>query len=234
MTRVELRWIGVGVVLASGVLVGCSPADSDAMGPSDLATPDIRWEGGEPSGPLETDPWVQAVRASELNRALAVNAHDFSDLDLWNSRSPALISLSEHRTGARAVSEPNDPLVALGPLAFEPLRVEVDPSGERATVVVCEYGGTWVTLQDMTVDLEAEWEYSAYEVVTGEDGHLRAGSGQLPQDILDAGRAARSLACEPSQRSIGWFDPAPVVTPFDPEDVVRGAAPVGAEEGPTG
>lgn len=73
------------LVLATGVLAGCYSVPTAPTGPSDLATPDIRWEGGEPSGPLETDPWVQAVRASELNFALAVSAHDFSDPDLWSS-----------------------------------------------------------------------------------------------------------------------------------------------------
>ncbi|MFF3065612.1 hypothetical protein ACFVQ3_13725 [Oerskovia sp. NPDC057915] len=150
-----------------------------------------------------------------------MNAHDFSDIDLWNTRSSFLIASSTSHVSSRAASEPDNPLVVLAPLAFEPVQVDVDRSGRSATVVVCEFGGTWVSLQDMTVDLEADWEYSAYEVVRGEDGHLRAGAGgQLPQEILDQGRVARSLACEPSQRSIGWFDPAPVVTPFGPEDVV--------------
>lgn len=226
-------WRIVGfAALAVGALVGCSPAASDAVRPSDLATPDLRWEGSEPSGPLELDPWVQAVRSSELNFAVAANAHDFSDLDLWNTASGIEIRSAEARVVDLARSERQDPNVVLGPFAFEPLRVDVDPSGELATVVVCGFGGTWVSLQDMTVDLEADWEYSAYKVVRGEDGHLRAGAGgQLPQEILDQGRVARSLACEPSQRSIGWFDPVPVVTPFGPEDVVR-RAPSGATATP--
>lgn len=224
----------VGVLLGVVVLVGCSPVPAGREGPSDLATPGMRWEGGEPSGPLESDPWVQAVRASELNRALAVNAHDFSDPDLWSTTTPALIEGTETLVTGRAKEEPDDHLVVLAPLAFDPIRVDADPSGERATVVVCEFAGTWVSAQDMSVDGEAEWKLYAYEVVKGEDGRLRSGLGELPQDLVDEGERTRSFACVPSQRSIGWFDPVPVVEPFEPEDVVKGSPSGASSKSPAG
>ncbi|MHA7132424.1 hypothetical protein [Oerskovia turbata] len=160
-----------------------------------------------------------------MNLALAVNAHDFSDPDLWRTRDLSLVEILQANIIDGAESDPDDPTVVLAPVPFDPVRVEVDPSGERATVVVCRFSRTWVSLRDTAVDEGVEWELYAYEVVRGEDGYLRAGQGSLPQDILDAGTGVGWLTCVPSQRSIGWFDPAPVVTPYGPEDVVKGTPP---------
>lgn len=54
------RWTVGGVVAMSSVLVGCGGPEDPGPSP----TPSVVWSSGEPSGPLEGDPWVQAVRGA--------------------------------------------------------------------------------------------------------------------------------------------------------------------------
>ena len=151
------------VVLLLGALGGCATAD-----PATEPEPELEWVEGEPQGPLESDEWVQAVRAGEFAYAWAANVADFS--------LPALaMTWDEVSIGSFASSVQSDllfqtPHVHVGPRPLVPLAVEVSADGRSAEVATCVAARELRPARD---DGNRWPDARAYSVQLHDDGHRR-------------------------------------------------------------
>lgn len=120
----------VGVLLGMGGLVGaCAPE------PEPTVERSLVWLDGEPDGPLERDPWVQATRRAELVRALAAATADLSDPDLSSLWAEPYVR--DFAESARATIAGSFAEVLLGPQPFTPVEVVVATDGLAAEVMGC-------------------------------------------------------------------------------------------------
>ena len=143
--------------------------------------PEVAWEGEAPQGPLESDPWVSAVRAGLVAFGVAANSADFSDPSLTSTWSRTQIS--RFVTSAQGDLLHGTAKVYLGPLPFVPLAVEVADDGASARVVVCI--DQYETLPARHPD-SSRWPMpSSFVVELSEEGdRLIAGTEQLPEPFL--------------------------------------------------
>lgn len=206
------RWAGGGVVLVSGmILAGCSAPEVPGPAP----TPSVVWSAGEPSGPLESDPWVQAVRAGALPQAVALNSRDLRSPSLHAALTSTAVRdvygiLHEY---ARDNSTDDDGARrAPGPRPFDPLSVDVAPDGKSATVKGCTVFDWLITQDDGVFDDGAEPVQGWYDVVLSSSGGYR-----VDHFTITGG------ACESQNLTIGTFDPLPDGNwDYWQEDILKG------------
>lgn len=191
--------LGVGLAVA-----GCSQG-----APRPVLTPDVVWDAGPPSGEIESDPWVRAVRAGELAYATATNVADFSDPSMtatWSRNT--LVWFGSLASGRLADGRAR---VVLGPMPFTALAVDVEGDGARATVLGCTAG--LATDPDESSALErSQWPQAySYLLELGDDGHRRiVGAGRFQEEYtLPSGENLTDETCADVQIAHGLFDPAP-------------------------
>ena len=186
------------VVLASG-------CGADA--PRPVETPNVRWAPGQPHGDLETDPWVEAVRAAELAHATAINSANYTDPSMVHSWRADDVHFFAQRAASRL--DGGMKYVMLGPAPFTPLAVEEDSSGDAAVVRGCA--------DDMATEPEIEqgpgpWPQAyVYRLELGPDGHRRVTSSSEVTEpyTLANGDVLTDEYCATVEIPRGTFDPAP-------------------------
>ncbi|GIG40636.1 hypothetical protein [Cellulomonas phragmiteti] len=116
--------------------------------------PGFHGGSGVPSGELESDPWVQAVRAGEMAYATATNVADFSDPSMTSTWSRNAIAWYANLARGRLAH--GTARVVLGPMTFTPLAVDIEDDGSRTRVLGCADG--LATDPDESSDLErSQW-----------------------------------------------------------------------------
>ncbi|PUB28736.1 hypothetical protein C8K30_103157 [Promicromonospora sp. AC04] len=225
-TTVAKVLAGVAVVLIAIALI---PTGGGSVEPG--SRPKVVWPAGEPTGPLEDDPWVQAVRTSYLELDIAVATRDFGAPALrdtaWNIQSDTKDSLEEAALDKKWV-------FSSGPRPLIPIYVNEAPDGRSATVIVCHAAGWYVTAEnpepptDPIGVLDEMW-------LTLEDGNRTVDQGrEVDADVVlnrmgaEVAEAAEPLL-DPREESDcllddaprGYFDPAPDVTlEYSPDDIL--------------
>ena len=189
----------VGAVLLLGVLGGCTGAEA-------ALEPELTWVQGKPQGPLESDEWVQSVRAGEFAYAWAANVADFS--------LPALATTWDEASIGSFVSNVQSdllfqaPHVYVGPRGLVPLAVQVSDDGRSAEVATC------VAARDVRParDDGNRWpDARIYSVQLGEDGHrriTRIGPPRSPY-LLPDGTEVTSEYCDGLTIPRAVFRPEP-------------------------
>ena len=218
MKRSRLR-LGTSIAmlaLAALSVTGCSTGPD----PSDLATPEVVWPSGEPSGLFEDTEWVKAFRAEQVAEAVAWNAMDFSDKNLVESLGyQAAKDYAENRlswrhdfviTGDAKIAREN---LMPGPEPTAVLDV-IDDGSQGATLVVCSESRLDQTGRQLYV-YDARSRGEGQHWVNGVSGN-RLPSGAKSKDAYDA-------ECEATTIPVGNFDPAPVPN-LDPDAKVIGPA----------
>jgi len=189
------------VVSGIGCLSGCA-ADEPVPAPT------LVWVDGEPDGPLESDPWVRAVRAGSLAEVVALNSADFSGEDL-------LVTWDRFRIRSFANDVRGDAMhgraeVFLGPRPFTPLTVETTEDGRRAEVVGC--ADAFEKVQEVPRSDGNRWPMVlTYFMDLSEDGHRRirgAGAYATPYPLPD-GTALTVEHCDTVLIKRAVLDPPP-------------------------
>lgn len=101
----------IGLAAIAIALVGCTPA---------AEAPEVTWQNGPPSGEWESNPWVEAVRSSDLALNTALLTRDYTSEELRSTTSASAITAfsSTQRSAAKAdrylTSPGPTPMIALG------------------------------------------------------------------------------------------------------------------------
>ncbi|MBF0688419.1 MAG: hypothetical protein IR158_11735 [Cellulomonas sp.] len=205
-TTSRMHRLAAPLVLA--LVVPITASGCGEVSPTPVATADVRWAQSAPSGTIEDDPWVRAVRAGELAYATAVNSSNFTDRSLvgtWREDHVRWFA----RAAARRLDE-GRAFVVLGPRPFTPLAVDVEPSGTKAMVVGCA--------DDLAISPTADDEYpepwpQAFEfrLEQGPDGQRRitGAAGLREPYTLSTGEALTDEYCGSVPIARGTFDPQP-------------------------
>ncbi|UUI71530.1 hypothetical protein [Cellulomonas xiejunii] len=194
------------VVLMMAAVVTVSLASCAAEEPPAVA-PDLVWNGAEPDGPLESDPWVSTIRAGHLAFGLAANAADFSDPDLTRTWRPT--EVDQFVTRAQGELLRGNAKVYLGPLPFAPLAVEVEEGGTSARVAACI--DDYDTLPREPAD-GSRWPTPLiYFVELTGDGQRRIVGAERPpeQFVLPDGAELTPDYCDGVPIPRATFDPPP-------------------------
>ncbi|MCC2333625.1 hypothetical protein [Cellulomonas wangsupingiae] len=191
-----------------------------------MVTPMVSWQGGPPSGELERDPWVRAVRAGELAFAAASNAANFTDEALAQTWSNSAVLWMADL--ARTDLDHGSPYVALGPRPLTPLAVELDEEGRSALVAVCA-DDLAVAGEQPSGDRQGR-HAQVYRLELGDDGERRiVGSNAPDGDFrLPDGGLLTDEYCSSVAIARGLFDPAPDLEPLlelDGDDVLAPPSP---------
>lgn len=208
------------VALAAGVsisLAGCIGAPE----PTVMASPDIVWERNlAPSSALEDSPLVQAARQSDIGKAVAYNAGDFTIAqfnDTWDRR------YVEYLAESYATQE-DRPIVYPGPRPWQPVRI-VEEDDDEAILEVCEIppGRGWVAGRFLVggqfdrSTAELRW----YEFLKIDGLWKRTISGEHNgQTIGD---------CDGETIPVGYFDPQPELPDIPVNAPVRAPLPLGQD-----
>jgi hypothetical protein len=203
LRRVERGALLVLAMASAVVLAGCAPE-----GPRPL--PSATWSGSAPAGALESDAWVEGVRASLSAQAIARNRDDFSVDVLTDTTGEdvraRLFADAQDRVRA-GVTSPVSP----GPTPFAPTEVEAAEDGSSAIVRGC---------------LADNWPSS--------DGGVPESLRSSGVEFRLQRSGERTLLVEntslPGLEPIALFSPAPEPSQVsDPADIVR-PAPVADDE----
>ncbi|MCC2314197.1 hypothetical protein [Cellulomonas xiejunii] len=209
----------IAVVSLTAVIVAAC-ADSEPA-----ADPALVWVDGEPTGPLESDPWVRAVRAAELAFARASNVADFSRPDLVDSWTYFRIGGFVNRAEGELLH--GTPRVYPGPRPLAPVAVRVADDGKSAKVAAC-------VSQRETLPAENDgnrWPNDAiYTVELMVDGHRRVRDAGPPLEpfLLADGTELTAEYCDTVHIPRAVFDPAPDLAALaekDRDDVVPPPSP---------
>ncbi len=191
--------------VATVLLVAVLSASCAAQEP--VPAPVLVWEDGEPDAPIESDPWVRALREGLTAHAHASNTADFTD--------PAVSTRWSHSQLFRSMSWlqrdllSGTPKVFLGPEPFTPLMVTPADDGTSAHVAGCL--GPADTMPPSADDGLTWPDAVVFIVRLSVDGHRRI-VGTLPRSeraVLPDGTELTPEYCEgvPLPRAV--FDPAP-------------------------
>lgn len=202
------RALVAAAAIAVLVLTGCVAPAAVQTKPTVIDTPAILWDVA-PTSPLESNKYVQAMRAAEVGWALAINNRDFSILQFTNTVTArgGIDSYDSYmRTvfGLRGGDDP-EPFVVLGPSRWVPLTVSPNAGDNGARIEVCYIG--------MPV-LDAEGERGV-----GESG--RVWSFDVTTDVesgllVAAGMSiATQTECDASLAPVGRFSPVPELPAAD-------------------
>lgn len=212
------------LVAATGViLAGCS---QPTVPPAER--PEVVWTDGEPAGPLEDDPWVQAVRASDLELSIARVTLDLTEPGLVETNTSSQISWLFGSIEATAESE--GMAYPPGPTPMIPVHVEESGDGESATVLMCAPVAWTVTADETEPENPLRGRFDWYDLVM-EDGRRKLdsiGAGNIEGSEHAVGKQAlepflddrEDSDCTLDDAKVGLFDPAPDVSvEYTPEDI---------------
>lgn len=191
------------VVAALLALTGCTAVPTQRT-PTIVDTPAVLWQVA-PSSPLESNKYVQALRAADIGWALAINLRDFTVLQFTNTRD-AREGVEDFESYFRAVfgqegDEPK-PFVVLGPARWEPLAVIPNAGDNGATVEACYMGRPTYSSEGLSGVSEEVGYLWIFHVETDlESGVLVAADGTTGSD----------KECDPSAIPIGRFSPVPTL-----------------------
>ena len=187
----------VPVLLGATLLLsGCQPS-----GPSVIETPGIQsLEEGTSS--LESDPWVQAARESDLGYRLAVNNQDFTIEQYTSTRTPAIAIGEFDGWVTQYIEAGAEPIAYPGPSILLPISVEPNAAGDEAELTFCNASGRF----QLTAG-ETEPEYSlpngrlvTWTMVTSDEG-VRVVTIQ----------SNSTEECDATGAPVEVFDPLPTV-----------------------
>ncbi|MFC4629589.1 hypothetical protein ACFO6V_15185 [Promicromonospora alba] len=216
----------VGAALITGLalaLTGCGSVKPDPR-------PEVIWPDGEPTGPLEDDPWVQAVRTSYLELDIAIATRDFSAPAL---RDTAPIIRRETHAHLEDSARERAWAFTPGPRPLIPIHVDEAPNGKSATVITCYAADWYITAEDPEPPTDPRGVLLDIPV-TIEDGRRMVEPGVLLNDdvVMNTMDAEVAEAAEPfldpredrncllDDAPRGYFDPAPDVTlEYSPDDI---------------
>ncbi|MFK4638134.1 hypothetical protein [Paenarthrobacter histidinolovorans] len=192
------------VVLAAvtaGGLAGCRVQKRPAP-----PYPAVEWQGAAPSGPLESDPWVQATRKFLEAEAVARNINDFSIPELVKTASRDARSRAA-RPALDDVKQKRRPDILPGPTPFLPLSVTPNFRGDpdRAAVRGCK-ATEWSSEQG-DVPTELKGYGVEYRMERLPDGTMR----------VETSVGIPDLECSDVTLPMALFVPAP--EPSDVTDV---------------
>lgn len=194
-----MKRISAALVLIIGgvALAGCTPAA--------VAAPEVSWQGGKPSGTFESDPWVEAVRASDLALNAAIVTRDYTGEDLQATTSTTAIK--RVASAQRSSAEGDRFFTSPGPTPMIPL--SVDEEGDEAVVTVCQAQDWYLDADQTSAPEDLKGQVAEFRVVL-RDGDQRRSEGG----------AVRAEECDLTGASIGLFDPQPDPTEtYSPDDV---------------
>ncbi|KUM36328.1 hypothetical protein [Arthrobacter sp. EpRS71] len=168
--------------------------------------PTVEWQGAEPSGPLEADPWVQATRKFLEAEAVARNINDFSIPELAKTASRDARSRAA-RPAIDDVKQGRRPDILPGPTPFLPLSVTPTFRGDpdRAAVRGCK--ATEWSSEEGKVPAELKGYSVEYRMERLPDGTMR----------VESTVGIPALECSDATLPIALFVPAP--EPSDVTDV---------------
>lgn len=190
--------------------------------------PDVVWQNGEPTGPLEDNPWVQAaVRASDLEMATAGATLDFSSEALYATTAGGHVA--RYRSAMDTSAQKEEWSYPPGPTPMIPIHVEESPSGNSANVTLCRARG-WLVSAEAAEHTDDPNGGLVKEEVTrnGEEFIVDQGPGltaeiamkQFGADAIEPFLDDRpDRVCSLKGAAIGLFDPQPDVNyEYGPED----------------
>ncbi|CAN5564918.1 hypothetical protein BH10ACT7_BH10ACT7_28730 [soil metagenome] len=201
MRRASIAFVVAGLLALTGCTVPMQPK------PTVVDTPAILWQVA-PSSPLESNKYVQALRAADIGRALAVNLRDFSILQYTNTR-PAREGVEGYESYLRTVfgidNDRSEPFVLLGPAQWEPLAVTPNAGDNGATIQACFNGAPTFSSEGRSGVAEVGYLWSFTVTTDLESGVL-----------VTAGESSGSdKECDSSTIPVGRFSPVPML-PVDP------------------
>lgn len=231
LTRHAFRGRAAAVLAAASIwtLTGCT---GGPLPPAER--PEVVWADGEPSGPLENDPWVQAVRASDLELRIAHATRDFSNTAIGDTTSsgPLFGLLGSVQASAKDGEWSFPP----GPTPMIPVHVEEAADGKSASVYTCRAAGWTISADDPEIEDPLRGRFAELKLVL-EGGHRKVDqSGTLDdldgvayilgKDVIAPFLDGREGSdCNLDDAKIGLFDPQPDVTiEYTPEDIKTTAA----------
>ena len=212
MTRITVILGAACTAVALLALAGCDgppePTETVDAGPTVVVTPDLTGPVTSDS-PLESDPWMSAVRAADLGVVLAQNHADFTIEQFTSTRVSGLAFTTYRRWTDRVADsgKPHEPI--LGPYPMRPISVAPTPDGSGATVVVCEVSSALDAPDPLTAPL-TNGGIRTYLLVTGDDGALLVESA-----------SNSATTCDATGATVGLFDPPPVSLGLLTESDVR-------------
>ena len=193
------RAAALAVCLPLGILLaGCTPA-------TPVPAPTVEWSPSAPTGPYEDTDWVQAIRAYNLEWALASNSHDLTSPALAEVTSSLNISLLAIQL--RRSAEKSDFRFYPGPIPSE--IIELTEDGDTARVRACEPSTAWLISKDHPEPSTDDATEAVYNLVRAESGEIRVES-----------TGGSDTSCDLSDAAVGLFDPQPDLTAtYSPDDV---------------
>lgn len=189
--------VGAIGLLTLGILVtACTPAA--------VEEPTVTWADGEPSGEWESDPWVEAVRASDTALSIATVTRDYTSDDLARTTAPAAIEAAAGLQ--RDEAEAGRFFTYPGPVPMIPVGVE--EQGEQAVVTVCQARDWYLDAEQTEPPSLRDGRTVAYRVTREDDRYL------VETDTVT------TESCDVSGAAVGLFDPQPDPTEtYSPDDV---------------
>lgn len=218
----RIHSVGAALLLASLALTGCGSVEPDPR-------PEVVWPDGKPAGPLEDDPWVQAVRTSYLELDIAIATRDFSAPELAETDSSAIRSTMDY---VESAARNEEWVFTPGPRPLIPIHVDEAPDGKSATVIVCRATDWYITAENPEPPTNPIGILDEMRL-TLEDGRHKVDLGVfLDEDIVMNRSAELAEAAEPlldprensdcllDDAPRGYFDPPPDVTlKYSPDDI---------------
>ena len=212
------------VGLVAAVFSGCSPMEPEPR-------PAVAWPNGEPVGELESDPWVQALRAADMELQVASVTRDFTAPELAHATGLGLIY--EYRDNLRAAAENDSWKFPAGPTPMIPIAVKEASDGKYASVVVCIATDWYVSAGQPARPTKRVGTFQSFSVSIDGDGLRKVSARGLvmddaarSEDIFDElrmeppDRGGRSV-CSLEDAALGYFDPLPDPTvEYGPEDII--------------
>ncbi len=189
----------IAAVLAAivvGSLTACTPTTQQ---PS--VEPTTVWQSGAPSGSLEDDPWVGAVRASLEAQARAINRNDFSRPTLNATTAYDLRSRLYGASLDRFTNSGNTEVFP-GPLPFAPVEVTDGADASAAAVRGC-VAQQWAS-KEGTPPETLDARGIEYRLERDGDARVVTSTANLPD-----------LDCSTVELPVALFDPAPEPSTVD-------------------
>lgn len=218
----RIGYVTATLLLAGLALTGCGSVEPDPR-------PEVVWPNGEPTGPLEDDPWVQAVRTTYLELDIAIATRDFSAPALRDT-DPDIRRATRHNLEDAAREDAW--VFAPGPRPLIPIHVDEALDGKSATVITCSAAGWYITAEHPEPPADPRGVLNEMRVTLENGRRIVGGGAGLDESVLLGTSAELAEAAEPlldpreesqcllDDAARGYFDPPPDVTlEYSPDDI---------------